>query len=105
MINDATFNALMEDKSFVVDMLSQETAEDVQNLFQKNGVDVSMEEVNELGKVLNHLENSGDELSEESLESISGGFAITGAAVLAVAKAVIAVGGAGLAIYKWYQSR
>lgn len=101
--DDAVLCTLLDDKEFVVKMLSQETPEDVQKLFQENGVEVSMEEVNALGAELNRISTTGDELTEESLESVTGG--IAAATVWAVAKCVIAVGGAALAIYKWYKSR
>jgi hypothetical protein len=108
-ISTEKFNKLMEDKAFVEKMLGQETQEDVQKLFAENGVEMTMEEVGQLGETLNKcFDKLGDELDESALEDVSGGFFITlGAGVTgwAVAKAVIGIGAAGLAIYKWYKSR
>ncbi len=104
------FNQLMEDKEFVVKMLSQKTEEDVQKLFLENNVEMTLDEVDELGATLDKAfeKLNNDELDEESLENVSGGFlGITLAAGVtwwAVGKAVIGVGAAGLAIYKWYKS-
>ena len=64
-----------------------------------------MDEVNELGKELERISQGGDEIDIESLEEVSGGFAITAAGVVLAGKVIVAVGTAGLAIYKWYKSR
>ena len=99
------FAALMDNKDFVVKMLSQETPEAVQELFRENGVDLTMDEVLEFGRELEKAASSGDELDEEMLANVSGGIVIESATAWAIAKCVIAVGSAGLAIYKWYKSR
>ncbi|MGN1367587.1 MAG: hypothetical protein ACI4WX_01855 [Aristaeellaceae bacterium] len=104
-MNHAALNALLEDKNFMVEMLSQETAEDVQALFKKNGVEFTLEEVREIGRHIEELSSAEEELTDAALESVSGGVVITAATAWAVAKAAIAVGSAGLAIYKWYKSR
>ena len=105
-IDNVVLNKLMEDKEFVEKMLSQETPEDVQKLFHENGVEFTMDEVMALGRELDRLSNAGNgELDEQALEDVSGGVVITAATAWAIAKAAIAVGGAGLAIYKWYKSR
>lgn len=104
-MNHAALNALLEDKNFMVEMLSQETAEDVQALFKKNGVEFTLEEVREIGRHIEELSSGEEELTDTALESVSGGVVITAATAWAVAKAAIAVGAAGLAIYKWYKSR
>ena len=108
-ISTEKFNKLMEDEVFFKKMLSQETEADVQKLFHENGVEMTIEEVDELGATLNKCFGKLDEeLDEDALEDVSGGFFITlgtGVTIWAVAKAVIGVGAAGLAIYKWYKSR
>ena len=103
------FNQLMEDKEFVMNMLSQDTEEDVQKLFSENNVEMTLNEVDELGSTLDKAfqKMNNDELDETSLEEVNGGFAISlgvGVTGWAVAKAVIGVGAAGLAVYKWYKS-
>lgn len=103
-VDQAALNTLMEDKEFVVKMMSQETPEDVQALFRENGVDFTLEEVNEFGRELERLASMGEELNEEMLDAVSGGV-ITAATAWAAAKCAIAIGGAALAIYKWYKSR
>ncbi len=103
-IENAVLSKLMEDKAFVEKMLAQENPEAVRSLFAENGVEFTLEEVLEIGRALDQLTNPGDELDENALEDVSGGVAVT-ATAWAVAKAAIAIGGAGLAIYKWYKSR
>lgn len=99
-------NALISDKTFVELMMSQKTPEDVQKVFTEHGVPLTLDDVNRIGAALNQLENPSEELSENDLDSVAGGFfALTAATCWAIAKAVIAIGGAGLAIYKWYKSR
>lgn len=104
-VNTAALSTLMDNKEFILTMLSQETPEDVQKLFHENGVDFSLEEVNELGRELERLATTGDELTEDALDSVSGGVVVTAATIWAAAKCAIAIGGAALAIYKWYKSR
>lgn len=104
IINNEAFNKLMENESFVKEMLAQKSEEDVQKLYAANGVDLTIEEVREVGKALSALDNDG-ELEASDLDNVAGGIVITAATCWAVAKTVIAVGSAGLAIYKWYKSR
>ena len=106
MKNVEKFNKLMEDEKFVKEFLGQESQTDVQKFLAKNDIEMSIEEINEFGKTLDDLvgKNQNGELSEADLESVAGGFFITGITTVAVAKCLIAVGGAGLAIYKWYKS-
>jgi hypothetical protein len=98
------FVKLMENEKFVKEMLSQQSEEDVKKLYAANGVELTIEDVREIGKVLNSFDNEG-ELNEIDLEDVSGGIVIAAATCWAVAKAVIGVGAAALAVYKWYKSR
>lgn len=98
------FTKLMQNEEFVKEMLAQKSEEDVQKLYAANGVELTLEDVHEVGKALNSLDNNG-ELNASELDAIAGGVVVTAATCWAVAKAAIAVGGAGLAVYKWYKSR
>lgn len=103
MLHNPEFMALLNNKEFVVKMMSQETPEDVQKVFAEYGVDMSMEDIHEFGKALAALESekTGEELSEEDLMGVSGG-AISW---IIVGKVVVAVAGAAISVYKWYKSR
>ena len=103
-IDNAKFNQLMENTEFVNEMLSQNNEEEVQALYSKHGVELTIDEVREIGKVLNSFETK-EELDDSDLDEVAGGLVLTAATCWAVAKAAIAVGSAGLAVYKWYKSR
>ena len=107
MLTNPAFLELLEDKEFVAYMMSQETPEAVQKVFAEKGFELTMDEVNELGKALADAEpkESGAELSEDDLANVSGGIVITTAGLIAAGKIIVAAGGAALAIYKWYKSR
>lgn len=105
MFNSEKFKELMDNKEFVQKMMAQDTPADVQKLFVENGVDATMEDVMKLAKALEDYADKDDELAVEDLDEVAGGIVIESATVWAAAKCVIAVGGAGLAVYKWYKSR
>ena len=86
-----------------MEMLSQKNEEDVQKLYSENGVELTIEDVREIGRVLNSLDN--EELDAEDLDNVAGGIAISGAICWGIAKAIFAIGTAGIAVYRWYKSR
>ncbi|MBO6159500.1 MAG: hypothetical protein J6P72_09640 [Firmicutes bacterium] len=104
-VNMERLNQLLEDKAFVEKMMSLDTKEEVKEIFNANGVDFTMEDVEDMAKELERVSEAGDEISEDALEDVAGGFAITLAGVVAAGKIAVAVGAAGLSIYKWYKSR
>ena len=107
--NNTKLSALLENKNFVVEMMSKETPEDVQKFFLDHGVEMTIDEINEIGKALADIENgtATDELSEDSLENVAGGIGplTAGAIAWGVVRVVGATGGLALAAYKWYKSR
>lgn len=84
------------DKSLAEKLLSQENPQDVQSLLKEQGLDFSIEEIDMLRTALvKALEkNTGDELSDEDLENVAGGIAITAVVALigAIAGAVSVAG-------------
>lgn len=84
------------DKGLVEKLFSLENAQDVQSLLKKQGLDFSLEEIDVLRETLaKALAKSGDgELSDEDLEDVAGGIAITAivAIIGAIAGAVTAAG-------------
>lgn len=65
-------NNLFEDATFKEKFLQAESKDDLQKLFGEYGVELSREEVDEFVAELEAF-NAGDELSEETLEDVSGG--------------------------------
>ncbi len=70
---------LLKDKAFVEEFFKQETAEDAQKFLAPKGVDVTIDELNQLrDAVVARLDDSnGDELSDDQLDNVAGGIAVT----------------------------
>ncbi len=66
------FKALLENEEFLTKILDLETPEDVQAAFKEEGVDISLDEANALGKAI-VAQASGKELSAEELDAVAGG--------------------------------
>ena len=90
---------LLKDKAFAEEFFKQETAEDAQKFLASKGVDVTIDELNQLrDAIVARLDDSnGDELSDDQLDNVAGGFAIAAAA--AVIAAAAGVTSAGVAIF------
>lgn len=95
---------LMNDESFVKEFITKQSPEDVQAFLEANGVVLSLDEVIQIGSLLEKVASgeikedqlikaSNGELSEDELADVAGGIVITGAA-LAGAIITGAVGGA-----------
>lgn len=100
-MNKELLTAALADTAFVKRIAEAESAEAVQTLFAEKGLDLSLEDVKEIGAQIERLSQDADELNETDLENVAGGAL---AEAWLIAKAVIAIGGAGLAIYKWWRS-
>lgn len=88
---------LLVKPEFVEELKSAETDEDVQQLFAKHGVELSLEDIAQMVK--ESAINAGkEELGEDSLESVSGGVVLT-------TLACFAIGGAALGFFVGYGSR
>lgn len=74
MENKNKFEELIKDKDFSESIIKMETPEEVQKAFAEKGVEISKEEVQALGAIINKAcEKKGAALSEEDLNEISGG--------------------------------
>ena len=75
MSREEKIKELLLNESFVGELKNLKSAEELQEAFKNNGVDMTLEEINALGdlceKALEEMDN--DELSEENLSSVSGG--------------------------------
>ena len=65
----------LKDADFVQKLLSLEEPEDVQKLYAEKGVDLTLDEVKLMGAMLSS--EDGDEVSDEQLDSVAGGIALT----------------------------
>ena len=71
------FIKLFEDKSFVEKFVATEDAAKAKELFAENGVEISVDEINEIKSASKKLEekiiSSGGELDDDTLEGVAGG--------------------------------
>ena len=64
---------ILKDKKFLKSIMKMETSEEVQKAFEEKGFDFSKEEILSMGDVINKTIEKGITLSEEELDTISGG--------------------------------
>lgn len=65
---------LMKDKEFVKKILEMETPEEVQKALAEKGVDLSIEQIEDIRKGIIARVSSEEEMSDEQLEQVAGGF-------------------------------
>ena len=98
MVNyEQKFAEVFADKEFAEKVLALTEPEDVQKAFAEKGIDLSVEDVKAIGRML--AENQDGELSEDALMDVAGG-SITGVTVAAVIGCVVAVGKLAFSIRK-----
>ena len=88
MENKEKLQQLMQDEKFLKEILNLETIEEVQDAFKKKDVDISTDDLEQIRELIIKSIDNDYELSEEELEEICGGFAITGTLLL-IAKAIL----------------
>ena len=66
-------NELLKDESVVKELLQQETAEDAQKFLASKGVEISIEELEEIQKALAAQSGEDDEVNDNELENVAGG--------------------------------
>ena len=67
-------------EGFTEKLLACEEPEQVQALFAAEGIELTLDEVKQVGAGLNAALAEGDELDEDSLDSVAGGVAISAVA-------------------------
>lgn len=104
--------SLFSNEKFVKELLTKQTAEEAQDFICENGYNISLEEVKMIGEGLRRL-SSGElsldylnkavngELSEDELEDVAGGFALSTLCVVAFIGGVVGGGGAVFAVFQW----
>ena len=69
----------MEDKEFAKAALACKDEQEITELFAKEGIEVTCEDLRDLGDVINSVTAGTKELSEDDLEHVSGGVGSIGA--------------------------
>jgi predicted ribosomally synthesized peptide with nif11-like leader len=82
---------IFADQDFVAKLLEMETPEEVQAAVKEKGVELTLEEIEAARKeTVNRLEKKdSDEVSDEQLEQVAGGFIGTALAVGAIATCLL----------------
>ena len=105
----AKVKEIFADKDFVAKVLAMETAEEVQAAVKAQGVELTIEEIEATkAELVNQLENKdSDEVSDEQLENVAGGFAVTTIVCAAIIGAGAVGGLATLAkgVHEWTRRR
>lgn len=102
-MKEALIKEVFSDKEFVESLLGLETPEEVQAALKAKDLDLSIEEIESIQKALTAQESN--ELSEEEMENVAGGFAITAGIVSAIAGVVSATAGTGSFVHKLTRGR
>ena len=107
---------LFRNEAFVKEFLGQESALDAQSFLEKHGIEMSVGEVESIGKIFEKIASgeisseqiekaANGELSEDDLEDVAGGLVLSTGALIAIIGGSIITGattGAVLAaIFKW----
>ena len=92
-MNEALIKEIFSDEAFLKSLSEMETAEEVQAALKEKGLDLSIDDILKIQKTLTSQENG--ELSEDEMENVAGGFAISATvmAILGVCGATASVGG------------
>ena len=80
-----------------------ETAEEVQAALKEKGLDLSIDDILKIQKTLTSQENG--ELSEDEMENVAGGFAITAGIVSAIACVIGATASGGTFVHTFTRGR
>lgn len=93
---EARIKEAFADEQYVKELFALEKPEDAQAKLREKGISMTLEEVKAIPQALQMLQANDGELSEDALEDVAGGFAVT-ASVLGAAVAMF-VGGAGVGV-------
>ncbi len=74
-MNEATIREVFSDENFVKGLFQMETPEQVQQALQQKDITLSVAEIVKVRELLLKRMETGAELSEEELESVTGGSA------------------------------
>ena len=90
-MNEERIKEIFSDKEFVTELISLETPTDIQALLKTKGIDLDIDQIEKAKALVAKklaLVEAGEELGDDELDEVSGGFAIT---ALGVASAIISV--------------
>ena len=83
-MNQEKIQEVFSDEAFLKEIFSKETPEEVQTILAEKDIELSIEDILTLRKIIEKKSNQGVELSDDDLEDISGGVVVIGAIVYTV---------------------
>ena len=104
MSNELIIKEVFRDEEFVRGLFMLETPQEVQAALKVKNVELSIEEIVKIKELLIKSAENGGVLSDEELQEVSGGFAISGGLIICIAGLVAGIGvviGAGVAGAAW----
>lgn len=91
-MNEKKLKSLMADEAFVNKLLEMETPEEVCAAFEKEGLTVTEEEINQVKEKLANADENGELLGEDDLEEVAGGFILTTTLLYGAAYGLMGIG-------------
>jgi len=92
-MNEERIKEIFSDEAFVKELLSLDAAEDIQALLNTKGIELDLDQIEKAKEIVAKklaIIAAGEELGDDDLDDVSGGFAVT---ALGVASALITVVG------------
>ena len=96
MMNEAAIREVFSDENFVKGLFELETPEAVQQALRQKDITLSVDEIVKIRELLLKRLETGEELSEEEMESVSGGAVITSIIFISALFAGALIGGAAV---------
>ena len=92
-MNEERIKEIFSDEAFVKELLSLDAAADIQALLKTKGIELDLDQIEKAKEIVAKklaIIAAGEELGDDDLDDVSGGFAVT---ALGVASAIITVVG------------
>lgn len=83
-MNQEKIQEVFSNEAFLKEIFSKEIPEEVQSILAEKDVELSIEDILKLRKIIEKKLNQGVELSDDELEDVTGGVVVIGAIVYTV---------------------
>ena len=83
-MNQEKIQEIFSDEAFLKEIFSKEIPEEVQSILAEKDVELSIEDILKLRKIIEKKLNQGVELSDDELKDVTGGVVVIGAIVYTV---------------------
>ena len=83
-MNQEKIQEVFSDEAFLKEIFSKEIPEEVQSILAEKDVELSIEDILKLRKIIEKKLNQGVELSDDELKDVTGGVVVIGAIVYTV---------------------